>query len=71
MPECGPYASVLGRSTDQVVQTFLDGMKRRFPVADRDVRLSGCLVEFDALSGRAIAFERIELTQAEESKRSG
>ena len=64
---CGPYASVLGRSTDQVVQTFLDGMKRRFPVAERDVRLSGCLVEFDAVSGRAIAFERIELTQAEES----
>jgi calcineurin-like phosphoesterase len=59
---CGPYASVLGRNSDAVVQTFLDGMKRRFPVAEGDVRLSGCLVEFDAASGLATAFERIELT---------
>ena len=38
---CGPYASVLGRDAGQVVATFLDGMKRRFPVAEDDVRISG------------------------------
>lgn len=57
---CGPYASVLGREVEPVVQSFLDGMKRRFPVAVDDVRIAGCLVEFDAATGRAIAFERIE-----------
>lgn len=58
---CGPYASVLGRDVEQVVATFLDGMKRRFPVAEKDVRISGCLVEVDATSGLALAFQRIEL----------
>lgn len=58
---CGPYTSVLGRDIGQVVQTFLDGMKRRFPVADDDVRIAGCLIEFDAASGMATSFERIEV----------
>jgi metallophosphoesterase (TIGR00282 family) len=58
---CGPYASVLGRDIDQVVATFLDGMKRRFPVAEADVRLAGCLIGLDPQSGRAVHFERIEV----------
>lgn len=57
----GPYASVLGRDSGEVVQTFLDGMKRRFPVAEGDVRLCGCLIEIDAGSGLARSFERIEV----------
>ena len=61
---CGPYASVLGRSTSDVVQTFLDGMKRRFPVADGDLRLSGCLVEIDSANGLASSFERIEIADS-------
>lgn len=58
---CGPYASVLGRDTSEVIQTFLDGMKRRFPVAESDVRLCGCLIEIDSGNGLATAFERIEV----------
>ena len=42
---CGPYDSVLGRDKGEVIATFLDGMKRRFPVAEGDVCLSGCLIE--------------------------
>lgn len=61
---CGPYASVLGRDVDEVVKTFLDGMKRRFPVATEDVRLSGCLIEVDAASGLAKSLQRIEVCQA-------
>ena len=43
----GPYHSVLGRKIEPVIQLFLDGMKRRFPVAEEDVRLSGCLIGID------------------------
>ncbi|MFZ9682237.1 MAG: TIGR00282 family metallophosphoesterase [Cephaloticoccus sp.] len=54
----GPYASVLGRETDPVVAKFLDGMPRRFPVAEGDVRLSGALIEIDPGMARA---QKIEL----------
>jgi len=43
----GPYASVLGRSIEPVVQRFIDGMPRRYEVATEDVRLSGALIEID------------------------
>lgn len=59
---CGPYASVIGRDVDQVVATFLDGMKRRFPVASDDVRLSGCIIKIDEATGLARSFERMEVT---------
>ncbi|WP_269526551.1 TIGR00282 family metallophosphoesterase [Coraliomargarita parva] len=57
---CGPYESVLGRDIKEVITTFLDGMKRRFPVAENDVRLCGCLIDVDASNGLATHFERIE-----------
>lgn len=60
---CGPYESVLGRDVQEVLATFLDGMKRRFPVAEKDVRLSGCLISVNAESGLAESFERIEIAQ--------
>ena len=60
---CGPYHSVLGRDVGQVVATFLDGMKRRFPVAEDDVRICGCLIDIDAATGLATRFERIEVVK--------
>jgi metallophosphoesterase (TIGR00282 family) len=60
---CGPYASVLGREVDAVVASFLDGMKRRFPVAEGDIRMSGCLIDIDASSGLATSFERVEVAK--------
>lgn len=60
---CGPYASVLGREVDAVVASFLDGMKRRFPVASDDVRICGCLIDMDAATGLATSFERIEVVK--------
>ncbi|MDQ8208160.1 TIGR00282 family metallophosphoesterase [Coraliomargarita sp. SDUM461003] len=60
---CGPYASVIGREVDQVVATFLDGMKRRFPVAEDDVRIAGCLIEVDASTGLSLSFQRVELAK--------
>ncbi|MEC7287214.1 MAG: YmdB family metallophosphoesterase, partial [Verrucomicrobiota bacterium] len=60
---CGPYASVLGRDVGQVVATFLDGMKRRFPVAEDDVRISGCLIEIDPSTGLSLSIKRVELAK--------
>ncbi len=60
---CGPYASVLGREVNAVVASFLDGMKRRFPVAEGDIRISGCLIDIDATSGLATSFERVEVAK--------
>ena len=58
---CGPYASVLGREVESVVASFLDGRKRRFAVAEGDVRLCGCLVEIAPATGLALGFELIEV----------
>jgi metallophosphoesterase (TIGR00282 family) len=53
----GPYASVLGRAIDPIVQRFIDGMLRRFDVATDDVRLSGALIEIDASMAHASKIE--------------
>ena len=53
----GSYASVLGRVIEPVIAKFLDGMPRRFPVAEGDVRLSGVVVEYDAAAKRAVRCE--------------
>ena len=60
---CGPYSSVLGRDVGPVVATFLDGRKRRFPVAEDDVRIAGCLIEIDPNTGLSNKFQRIELVK--------
>lgn len=60
---CGPYTSVLGRDVEQVVATFLDGMKRRFPVAEEDVRIAGCLIDIDQATGLSQNFTRIEIAK--------
>lgn len=55
----GPYASVLGRVIEPVIGRFLDGMPRRFPVAEGDVRLSGVVVEYDPAARRAVRCELV------------
>ncbi|WP_225919352.1 TIGR00282 family metallophosphoesterase [Actomonas aquatica] len=54
----GPYRGVLGRQIEPVVGRFVDGMPRRFGVAEEDVRLSGVLIDFNPETRRA---ERCEL----------
>jgi len=55
----GPYASVLGREVKPVLGRFLDGMPRKFDVAEGDVRLSAALVTFDPVTKRATGCELI------------
>ena len=59
----GPYASVLGRDINAVVQRFLDGMPRRSEVATGDVRISGALIEINPSSANA---QKIELVTVRE-----
>jgi metallophosphoesterase (TIGR00282 family) len=54
----GPYHSVLGREVEPVVAKFLDGMPRRFEVANGDLRISGALIEINPRSAQT---EKIEL----------
>ena len=63
----GPYASVLGRLIEPVIARFLDGMPRRFPVAEGDVRLSGVVVEYDAAARRAVRCEPLMVRKTETS----
>jgi metallophosphoesterase (TIGR00282 family) len=55
----GPYQSVLGREVQPVVAGFLDGMPRRFPVAEGDVRMSGALISIDQSSGFCTKIEHV------------
>jgi calcineurin-like phosphoesterase len=57
----GPYAGVLGREARPVIGRFLDGMPRKFDVAEGDVRLSAALVEFDPVTKRAAKCELVTL----------
>lgn len=55
----GPYASVLGREVQAVIGRFLDGMPRRFEVAEGDVRLSGVLIAYDPNTQRSTRCELV------------
>jgi len=53
----GPYDGVLGRDKESVIQRFLDGIPRRFPVAEEDIRLSGIFLQWDETIGSSISIE--------------
>lgn len=57
----GPYASVIGREIKPVIGRFLDGMPRKFDVAENDVRISGALVEFDPATKKATKCELLTI----------
>ena len=57
----GPYDSVLGWEVAPVIERFLDGMPRRFPVGERDVRLSGAVAEIDSVSKKALSMRLITI----------
>jgi metallophosphoesterase (TIGR00282 family) len=57
----GPYASVLGREVKPVIGRFVDGMPRKFDVAEGDVRLSGAVVTYDPGLRRAVGCELLTI----------
>jgi hypothetical protein len=44
-----------------VVERFLDGMPRKFEVAEGDVRISGAIVDYDEAAKRTAKVELLHL----------
>jgi metallophosphoesterase (TIGR00282 family) len=61
----GPYASILGRRVDRVLQTAVTAIPTPFEVATDDVRLGGALLDVDTATGRATHIERVMIRGCE------
>ncbi len=57
----GPYESILGRSTDAVIQAMVSGVPTRFEVATGDPRLVGVVAEVNCESGHCTAIEPVNI----------
>jgi len=55
----GPYDSVIGRKTDQILERFLSGLPVKSEVAEGDIQLQALLVDLDEQTGRATKVERL------------
>jgi len=55
----GPFDSVIGRKTDQILERFLTQMPTKFEVATADIRLQGAIVNIDEKTGAALKIERV------------
>lgn len=56
----GPRDSVLGMDPKVIVARFLDGVPRRFEVADGPVQFNSVLIDVDGTSGRARSITRVD-----------
>ena len=57
---CGPYDSVLGRDTGEVLARLLDDMPTYYKPASGRVVICGCLIEVDETTNRAVNITRIQ-----------
>ena len=65
----GPRESVLGREIEACLGRFLDGMPRRCPVAERDVGLQGCIIDFDPGKTKfPTSYQRFEIRESDFKK---
>ena len=55
----GPYDSVIGRRTDQILQRFLSQMPMKSDVAEENVQLHALLVEVNPTTGKATSVQRL------------
>ena len=60
----GPHNGVIGMAKEAVIARFVSGLPGRFEPAAGDVRLHGVTVTTDPATGKAIAIERVALTEA-------
>ena len=61
----GPYDSVIGRRTDQILERFLLGVPVKSDVAEGNVQLHALVVDIDQYSGKATRVERLMKTLEE------
>lgn len=55
----GPYDSVIGRKTEQILEKFLTGLPVKSEVAGGNVQLRALLVDIDPATGKATHLERL------------
>jgi metallophosphoesterase (TIGR00282 family) len=55
----GPYDSVIGRKTEQILEKFLTGVPVKSEVAGGNVQLRALVVDVDPISGKALRVERL------------
>ncbi|PIE02511.1 MAG: TIGR00282 family metallophosphoesterase [Acidobacteria bacterium] len=58
----GPYDSVIGMKIPAVLDGFLTLNRTRFEVASGDLRLGGCLFEFDSASRKCRSIQSVHLS---------
>jgi len=58
----GPIHSVIGFDPATVLPRFLNGLPTRFEVGAGTIVFNSCLIDVDAVSGHALAVERIQRT---------
>ena len=56
----GPYASVIGRRVEDVLERFLTSVPVRFEVADGDIQLAGVVIDIDEGTGKTKSIMRIQ-----------
>jgi 2',3'-cyclic-nucleotide 2'-phosphodiesterase len=61
----GPYDSVIGVEKETILKRFVTGMPSRFETAKGDPRLAAVLLDVDAETGRALAIDRMLLSEAD------
>ena len=55
----GPYDSVIGRKTEQILERFVSGLPTKSEVAEGNVQLRGLLVDINPKTGKATHVERL------------
>lgn len=56
----GPYNSVIGRRTEDILQRFITSVPTRFEVAKENIQLHAVVVEIDEQTGKARSILRIQ-----------
>ena len=58
---CGAYDSVLGRDSEEVVETARTGIRTRYQVSSNEGMVCAVVADIDNESGRCVNIERIQL----------
>ncbi len=56
----GPRRSVIGRQIEACVGRFRDGMPRKCPVAEEDVRIQGAFLEIEPSTGLSLSITQVD-----------
>ena len=59
----GPYNSILGRDTNEVIDSFIYKKKTNYKVAEGDCILNGIILEIDEETNKTISIERINIIE--------